>query len=342
MRTHGGIAHSSANILDFSANINPLGMPDAVRNAIADSAAECVRYPDPHCTALVRALAESERIPASQIVCGNGAADLIYRIVHAFRPRRALICAPTFSEYAFALREAGSSVREYPLDLSRDGQPDDGFLSAVTAETDLVFLCTPNNPTGRRVRPELLEKTAEKCSRIGAFLVCDECFLRFSEDAARYSLRPYLNEHCIILNAFTKLFAMPGLRLGYALCGAPEAAERLRGTGQYWSVSVPAQAAGIAALRVPDWIPQTVRYVAAERQFLTESLRKAGVEVYESDANFLLVRAPSDFAAQMAQRGIALRKCGDFHGLTDRHFRIAVRTHEENLALISAITEAYK
>ena len=181
MRTHGGNIYLSSQMIDFSANINPLGMPDAVRKAVMESAQNCVHYPDPCCTDLTRALAEFEQFPTEQIVCGNGAVDLIYRIAHAFHPRHALLLAPSFSEYAFAMREVGCSVAEYTLNPEQDYQLDDGVLSAITAETDIVFLCTPNNPTGQRIPPELMKQIAERCRETGTYLVSDECFLRFSE-----------------------------------------------------------------------------------------------------------------------------------------------------------------
>ena len=341
MRIHGGNICHLTEMHDFSANINPLGMPEAVRRAVTDSVKACEHYPDPQCTDLIHALAEYEQIPEAQIVCGSGAADLIYRIVHAFKPERALICAPTFSEYAAALHEAGCAVTEYPLNPMRNFQPDDGLLSALSDDTDMVFLCTPNNPTGQLIPPALLHQIAEKCRKQNILLVSDECFLRFSEHAAQCSLRLYFSEKCIILNAFTKLYAMPGLRLGYALCGSDLIAGKLRETGQFWSVSVPAQAAGIAALTASDWIPDTVRYVSAERKYLSEMLRKSGMFVYESDTNFLLVRATADFADRMKRHGILVRSCSDFRGLTDAHFRIAVRTRAENRALIAAVREEY-
>ena len=105
---------------------------------------------------------------------------------------------------------------------------------------------------------------------------------------------------------------------------------------------MPAQAAGIAALQVQDWIPETVQYVSQERTFLADALQKAGLYVFNGAANFLLVRAPADFADRMEQHGIMIRRCNDFHGLTDEHFRIAIRTHDENLAMIVAVREEYK
>ena len=342
MRIHGGATYKTTNMLDFSANINPLGIPDDVRKAVICSVSDCVRYPDPHCSELVDALAVYEQFPAAQIVCGNGAADLIDRIARAFRPRRALIPVPTFSEYAYALHAVGCEVRDYPLDPAYSFQLDSGFISALSDDVDIVFLCMPNNPTGQLIEPELLNEIADKCCKYGILLVCDECFLRFFRDALRYSLKQHFHKNCIILNAFTKLYGMPGLRLGYALCGDEQKADCLRKTGQYWSVSVPAQAAGIAALQLTDWVRKTVEYIAEERALLTDSLRDSGIVVYDGSANFLLIQAPSDFAFQMKRNGIIVRTCIDFHGLNDTFFRIAVRTHAENLALISAVRKVYQ
>ena len=342
MRIHGGSFSKSTNILDVSAKLNPLGMPYTVLDAVVDYAHKCVHYHEPKCTELTARLADFERVSASQIVCGNGAADLIDRIVRAFRPKRALICAPTFSEYAYALRSADCQITEYLLNPTMNYQLDDSFLSAISDDLDMVFLCTPNNPTGQRICPDLLRLIADKCRKHNVLLVSDECFLRFTSNAEAYSFRVHFSQNCIILNAFTKLYAMPGLRLGYAVCGCADFAERIRQTGQFWCVSVPAQAAGIAALNEVCWIEKTVRYVAAERKFLTDSLRQARLTVFDADANFLLLKAPADFADEMKKRNILVRRCTDFHGLTDEHFRIAVRTHAENLALVSAVREVTK
>lgn len=341
MRIHGGDIYENTHLLDFSANINPLGMPDAVRDAVISSVHDCTRYPDPHCRALTGAIAEAEAFDAANIVCGNGAADLIWRIVYALRPRNAVVCALCFSEYRAALAAVGCRITEYPLAEADQFRLDARFLGSLTEETDIVFLCTPNNPTGNLTDPELMQKAAQICESKHITLVCDECFLRFCENSAAYSLQRYLNRSCIILQAFTKLYAMPGLRLGYALCGSAETAEILRGTGQYRSVSLPAQAAGIAALREKTWVQRTVRYVAEQRRFLTDALRGTGVTVYDDAANFLLIRAQRDLADKLEMRGIRIRTCADFSGLTDAHFRIAVRTKSENEALISAVREAY-
>ena len=342
MRMHGGEIHRQSYLLDFSANINPLGMPDSVREAVFHSIEQCGHYPDPQCSVLTKKLSEIESFPASQIVCGNGAADLIYRIVHAIHPKRGLVLAPTFSEYRFAMKEIGCDIKEFILEAASGFQPDESIVSSITDDLDILFLCTPNNPIGKRISPYLLKNISDACIQHNVIFVCDECFLRFTEKAEDYSLRQFMHENCIILNAFTKLYAIPGLRLGYVLCGSERIADQIRNTGQFWSVSVPAQAAGIAALNEPDWISNTVHFVKTERQFLMDSLKKSGFIVFDSDANFILFNAASELAKRLQQRGILIRQCADFHGLTDAYFRIAVRTHNENLALISAIREVSK
>lgn len=334
---HGGNTCQFPDILDFSANLNPLGMPDVVRRAVIASAAQWEQYPDPDCTKLVQKLSDIEKIPPFQLVCGNGAADLIYRLVHAFRPKSAVLCAPTFGEYAKALGEVGCRIREYYLREEDDFSPKEDILSLLTPETDMLFLCTPNNPTGQLTEPILLARISQHCAENGILLVCDECFLDFAEHAAEYSLRRCMMENAVILKAFTKLYAMPGLRLGYAVCGSAMIAERLRHSGQFWSVSAPAQAAGIAALDETEFARKTVERITKERRFLAENLAQMGLRVYPSAVNFLLFRGNAGLDDRLLREGILIRNCADYSGLGQGYYRIAVRNHDENLRLLAAI-----
>ena len=179
--THGGDLVTaqtsySGEILDFSTTLNPLGMPPEA----AEAAARAVRdpaYPDPQCRALRTALADRDGAAPDQILCGCGAAGLIYRLALALKPRRALITAPTFSEYEAALTLTGCQVLRHPLAASRNFDPDGALLDAIGPDLDLVFLCTPNNPTGRLIPPDLLAEAAARCRSAGAVLAVDECFL---------------------------------------------------------------------------------------------------------------------------------------------------------------------
>ena len=335
IQEHGGNIRFDGELLDFSVNLNPLGMPDSVRKAAA--AADWESYPDPFCTALTEKLACEESVPAENIVCGNGAADIIYRTAHAFKPARAVIFAPTFGEYAKALAEVGCEVREYHLSEERDFLPDEGFPEMLTPVTDMAVLCSPNNPTGQLIPPGLMGDIAQRCRELGIMLVCDECFLGFAENSRDHSLARHMNENCIILKAFTKLYSMAGLRLGYAVCGSRSIAERLRRSGQYWSVSAPAQAAGLAALDEKEYAAETVGIISREREYLTGELRRLGLRVFPSAANYLLFRGAAGLDDRLLTEGIGIRSCEGYSGLGSGYYRAAVRTHEENIRLIEAI-----
>lgn len=337
---HGGDIYSREVKLDFSANLNPLGIPEAVRTAAAG--ADFTHYPDTRCTALVHALSAYEGVPEENIVCGNGAADVIYRIVGALRPKRALLCVPTFSEYEKALVERDCVVSYHKL------REEDGFelredvLPEISA-VDMLFLCSPNNPVGNVIEPQLLERILGRCRECGTVAVVDECFLDFAEDG--FSAKNCLSPNVIVIKAFTKICAMAGLRLGYALFGDERCALSVRECGQPWSVSAPAQAAGVAAARVlskTDFLERTRSFVARERDFLAGELSRLGFEVFPSNANFLLFKGAEDLAAALLERGIAIRSCRDYRGLDERFFRIAVRTHEENERLTTALSDIQK
>jgi threonine-phosphate decarboxylase len=337
IQQHGGNIDQLRDILDFSANINPLGAPESVKRAIAESIADIEEYPDPYCCQLRSSLAEHEGISADNIVCGNGADDLIFRMVHALKPRKALICIPTFSEYSRALSEVGCDVCEHVLNEEMGFCLEDDILPKLDSSLDMCFICTPNNPTGQLIAPELLAKIAVKCRENDIMLVSDECFLDFVSDSESFSLRRYFSANCIILKAFTKLFAMPGIRLGYVICGSSELAEKIQKSGQFWSVSASAQAAGVAALDEAGYVRRTKAFMVAERRFLSAELERLGVKVYDGAANFFLFRSRTGLAEELLAEGILIRDCSNFSGLTKGFYRIAVRTHDENIRLISAL-----
>lgn len=335
-RHHGGNDLALDIEFDFSANLNPLGMPEKVREAVIASAAEWEKYPDPFCGILREKLSQKLGVPASDIVCGNGADDLIYRIVSAFRPKSALICAPAFGEYRKALSEYGCEVDEYFLDSENDFVLTESILDRITG-SDMLILASPNNPTGQVVRPELLAAIAEKCRQTGAYFLCDESFIGFCGESEKITALNCINEKVIVLRSFTKLFAMAGLRLGYAACGSGRAAEMISQSGQYWSVSAPAQAAGIAALDETYYIKKTTEIIKSEREHLAAELAGMGAKVFPSDTDFILFKAHSDLGELLLEKKILIRSCADFSGLDGSFFRTAVRTRFENEQLIAAI-----
>ncbi|MBR1555387.1 MAG: aminotransferase class I/II-fold pyridoxal phosphate-dependent enzyme [Oscillospiraceae bacterium] len=332
---HGGNIFANPVEYDFSANLNPLGLPESVRQAVFDNSDLWEHYPDPYCIDLRKAISEHENYPAEKIICGNGADDLLYRIVQAFRPEKALICAPAFGEYRKALTENQCSITEYLLDEKNSFLLTESFLNALTPDTDMLILCHPNNPTGRCIPAELLGRIAEICNDNKILLLCDECFLDFVPNGI--SIRNFMHENIIILKAFTKIYAMAGLRLGYALTGSPEHARKIQQTGQFWSVSAPAQTAGISVLKEKNYLEKTLKLIQQEREFLQSSFSELKIKYYPSDANFILFRAETNLKTKLLSEKILIRECSNYTGLDDTYYRIAVRNHQENQVLISAL-----
>lgn len=347
--THGGDwagyeARYGGPPLDFSANISPLGLPEGVRSAVIRSLAQAERYPDPLCRALGGAVAQAEGVDPGWVLCGNGAADLIYRVVLAKRPRRALVTAPAFSEYEAALDLVRCQTDRFPLREEEDFGLCEGFLEAVGPDTDMVFLCQPNNPTGRTVPRPLLTAVLERCRSVNALLVVDECFCDFLDDPGGFTMTGLLGKYdnLLILKAFTKLYAMAGLRLGYCLCSDRAMLDAMRGAGQPWAVSGPAQAAGIAALGETEYVRAVRALIRTQRPRLADELSRLGLRVVPGEANYLLFYSPTPLVQPLRERGILLRDCGNYHGLCDGWYRAAVRTGEENDRLTAALEEILK
>ena len=346
---HGGDwagyrARFGHDALDFSANVSPLGLPQGVADAIVAALPTADRYPDPLCRELRTALSRAEQLPEPWILCGNGAADLIYRLVWALQPRRALLPAPTFAEYAAALESVGCEVKRKTLHEADDFAVTEAFVQAVNQSIDLVFLCQPNNPTGQITPPELVQRLVRRCADCGAVLVVDECFLDFLQQRDALTAKPLLQTapNLVILKAFTKLYAMAGVRLGYALCSNTELLAKMQAAGQPWGVSSLAQAAGAAALRETAYADAVRALIADQRPRLAAGLRALGLQVIEGSANYLLFRAPETLGAALQQRGVCLRSCGNYPGLSAGWYRTAVRTAPENEQLLQTMREVLK
>lgn len=335
---HGGDIYDGKTVLDFSANTNPFGTPQGVLEAMRDALSQVHHYPDPCCRELVQAISVFEGVPKQHILCGNGAAELIYAYCDACRPKSAMELAPTFSEYALGLERVGCRVERYVLRQEENFDLREAFLDVLARQKpEVVFLCNPNNPTGKLIPPNLLESILECCDRNGIRLFLDECFLDLSDGDA--GMKRFVNDHprLLILKAFTKSYGMAGVRLGYCLCSDHELLSQMSKAVQPWNVSLLAQAAGTAALREVRFLQKTRALVSTERAWLKEELESLGFWVCPSNANFLLFFGETGLCAALKERGIALRNCDNYLGLGPGWYRIAVRQHSENEALIGAM-----
>ncbi len=326
--------------LDFSANINPRGIPDAVKAAMHSAVDACTQYPDPQCRAFKEALGQRWQLPPAAFFCGNGAAEIFYRLAHCLKPHTALLTAPTFGEYEQALSGQDCMIRFHKL-LPEDGfHLTERFLSDLAPDLDLVILCNPNNPTGCTVSETLMQQILARCQENNTWLVVDECFQDFLINPL--SMRPYLEcyERLVIVRAFTKMYAVPGVRLGWCMAQNPALMDGLHTAGQPWNVSVIAQACGLAALSCENWEQETAVYIKKQREWLESQLGDCGFRVFPAQANYILFWAEKlDLKEQLMERGILIRSCENYHGLGRGYFRIAVRGERENQILIEKIRE---
>ncbi|MDD6207103.1 MAG: pyridoxal phosphate-dependent class II aminotransferase [Clostridiales bacterium] len=338
---HGGNRYRAGVRYDFSANINPLGMPEPAKKAFAGMADMLEYYPDPDCTLLREAIGEWEKVPAEWILTGNGAVELIYGLVYAVKPKKALLVEPSFSEYEKALRNVDCEICYYKLDKSDGFQVNEEILNSVTTDLDLVFLCNPNNPTGQTIARECMYDILKRCEQNQTLLVVDECFLPFLSTEEERTLKPYLLTHsCLaVLRAYTKLFAMPGVRLGYLLSGNPVLLKKIRNVLPEWSTSQVAQIVGREAAKDTGYLFRTRNLIDKERLFLREELKDNPLIdcLYGSEANFLFFRGDTMLYEKLLQQGILIRDCSNFLSLKKGYYRIAVRTHEENIKLVNGM-----
>lgn len=241
---------SAAQLLDFSANINPLGMPESLKRAILDNMACAERYPDVEYQQLHLALAEHHQIPASWILAGNGETEAIFTLVQGLKPRQAMIVTPGFAEYRRALQSVDCAVREFLLREADGWQLTGAILDALTPDLDCLFLCTPNNPTGLLPERRLLEMIAERCQSLGIALILDEAFIDFIPDEPGFIPLLGHNPHVWVLRSLTKFYAIPGLRLGYLVNGDARAVARMRERQMPWSINAFAALAGRSFSRI--------------------------------------------------------------------------------------------
>ncbi len=342
---HGGDIYRNQVRLDFSVNVNPLGMPDGVEEALHEAVSGVQEYPDMEVLALKESLAKKLAVPKENLLFGNGASELLMAVVHALHPTKIMIPSPSFYGYQHAAKAAGSKVIPFML------REENGFLLTEELFTvleqerpELLILANPNNPTGVLASKEYLKQLLPICRETNTWLLLDECFIEFCEGQDSMLSEIGKEDRLLLLRAFTKSYAIPGVRLGYLIGSAEEFLTKIREQLPEWNLSVFAQKAGQECLSAENaaYLTETVRYVKKERQFLTDELRKMGIRVFPGEANFLLLYCEEKLYEKLLRSGILIRDCSNFEGLSKGYYRIAVKRHKENLQLLEAIKECLK
>lgn len=340
---HGGNVFRAAldlglrgtSVLDFSASINPLGMPPAARHAIKTWVGDVLHYPDIESTRFREAVAERYGLDPASVMPGNGSTELIYLIPRALKPRRVLIASPTFSEYERACGLAGAKVEHFEMAASGGFLPDMDSFGRAMKKADMAFFCNPGNPSGAVLPREGVLTLASLARKNKCVLVIDEAFIEFCPE---HSVLGVDNENLIVLRSLTKFYALAGLRAGFSHLPKTLMSRILR-YKEPWSMNVFAERAAVVALGQSGFINRSLKYVERERGLLKRKLEALGCSVYPSDANYLLLRTSKAkrLVRGLYKQGILVRDCSDFRGLGKSHLRVAVRTRKENSILVTAM-----
>ncbi|MFD0677885.1 MULTISPECIES: cobyric acid synthase [unclassified Paenibacillus] len=345
---HGGDLWTAAEtfgiskdaFLDFSSNMNPLGPPAAAETILRERWRDIVAYPDPAVRELRTKLAAKYRVPMEAILVGNGAAELIDLAVRVLRPGVTALARPSFSEYEEAVQKTNGAIYEIPLQASHDFLLQEADVEQALAIADLLFLGSPNNPTGRLLQAPVLERLAAAEKPV----ILDEAFIDFHPEENRLTMIRKASEsrQLMVIRSMTKFYSIPGLRLGF-IVAHPDRIREMQHQQVQWSVNTMAQLIGASVLDDHDYERRTHEWLAAERPWLTNSLSELGLIVTPSDTNYLLFSTKQlkitvqDLQAEMGKRGILIRDASLFPGLDNSYVRVAIRLREHNERMIKEL-----
>lgn len=358
MTMHGGNLRRAQELygldsfIDLSANINPFGPPPGVWTSLKDSLKDIVNYPDPECQALRSALSEHLGLPKNRIMIGNGAGELIFTIVQALKPTKVVIPIPTFSEYERAARSVGAEVSYIPLGpagWTNDQQFSEQMWRKSLAGCDLLFLCSPHNPTGSVLARKTFEQILQITQEIGCRVLFDESFLDFLPLESRQSARCYLAayEHLIVLYSLTKFYSLPGLRLG-TVFAQPALLTLFEKYRDPWSVNVLAQQAGIASLQDTHYPNEVREKLKESRTYFYhefEHTNLTNLKLWPTLVNFSLIEVinptSGELIRSLGDQGILVRNCANFAGLPSNFIRVAIKDIPVMQKLIAGLQEFY-
>ncbi len=340
MNKHGGYQGENKEMLDFSVNINPLGIPAGIRKKLITSIDELVKYPEITGVSAIAKIANDLAVRPENIILGNGAIELIYLFARSMGPGKALIIQPTFNEYERALKLYGWDVVHHVLTAADDFTINPEALAAAikNEKPQAVFLCNPNNPTGRVYSKgfirEMLEHSAPE---INWFL--DESFMDFSDESGSLSLVKEATQTVFILKSLTKFYALPGLRIGYGV-GAVPIVKKMESFKEPWTINTLGLIAATGVYDEKDYAKQTKTYIQSERQRVFKVLSEIEtLKVYPSGTDFhlcqLLTGTVAELQRGLEKDGMSIRTCEDFIGLDDSYFRIAIKKAADNTKLLT-------
>ena len=365
-------------ILDYSSNINPYGIPESLKKRITENLEVLERYPDPDYVELRQKLANLNKVNLSDIILGNGATEIIFLFMKVINPKKILIVSPTFGEYERAVKATEISgdtvslsssngdnknienkkieIEYFELKESDDFKLNIGNLkNELENKYDLLIMCNPNNPTGKFLKLTQTEEILKECNKYDTKLFIDEAFIEFLEDGMKESIinTEENKKNLFVTRAFTKFFAIPGLRLGYGMYFDKELEKKISEKKEPWSVNNLAEMAGLTVLDDTEYIEKTLKWIAEEKKYMYEKLNEiSGIKVYETEVNFITGKIDEKqfsegvnvkiLREKMLEQGILIRDASNFKFLDERFFRLAIKDRASNERVIEVMKEIFR
>lgn len=337
------------DITSFSANVNPLGISPKMRSSIVEHVDAVTSYPDREYKTLRKAIGTYASTPWENILVGNGATELISLFIQIKSPKKALILSPSYSEYEREISLAGGQTCYYFLKEENDFVLDlADFKAHLKKNIDFLVICNPNNPTSTALTQDILEEVLTECGHLGIFVMIDETYVEFAPQGKAIEAIPLTERHqnLVVLRGVSKFFASPGLRMGYAVTGNQDLLAEINTKKNPWTLNSLAVAAGELMFSDTDYIQKTKDLIASERNRIYQELSAwDSVKPYAPSANFILVKilkkgvTADDLFDHAIRRGLMIRNCCTFPGLSNRFFRFCFMSPEKNRELLGALKE---
>lgn len=348
-------------ILDYSSNINPYGLPENLKKEIFEKLFVLERYPDPDYIELREKIAEKNNLNIENIIVGNGATEIIFLFMKILSPKKVLIVSPTFGEYERAIKASTLANDSLEINYFELKEAENFVLNIKNLETelennyDLLILCNPNNPTGQFLKLKKLEEILKICEQKNTKLFVDEAFVEFVEDWENESIinSKENKENLFVIRAFTKFFAIPGLRLGYGICFNKNLLKKMLEKKEPWSVNNIADLAGQTVLDDENYIQKTKEWIKDQKKYMYENLNKIeGLRAYKTEVNFILLKIEDNLLEKgldvknlrkkMLEKGILIRDASNFIYLDKHYFRLAIKDKLNNKKVIESLSSILK
>lgn len=334
------------HILDYSSNINPLGVPKKFIDIAKESFDKLAHYPDPYYIELRKKIAEFNSVSMDNIIVGNGATEILFLYMRALKPKKVLLLAPCFAEYERALKSVAANIEYFELKERNNFYPDVEKLKREIGkgDYDLLLFCNPNNPTGQFIRLEDIKEIIKTCEKKNTKIFIDEAFIEFVENWKEKTVSFLKNKHIFIMRAFTKFFAIPGLRLGYGISFDEEILKKIWEEKEPWTVNTFANLAGLTMLDDKEYIEKTEKWISEEKEFMYQELSKFQyIKAYKTECNFILIKlfniSSTSLRAKMIEKNILIRDASNFKFLDDSFVRLAIKDRNSNLKMLETLAK---